>query len=205
MPTHSTDLSDPEKWSNPPVPKEWCAVMREEMPPFFPDMTPTNGVGVVPECFRGQHDTLRSCHPSVSWAAWGKNAKKIIENHALSMSQGETSPLARLYELGAYVLLFGVGFESNTCFHLAEYRSRFAKLKKCQRGAPTFQNGQVLWTLYDDIYWYDADFAEMGACFETQTPEVTRGYIGQAESLLFPLRAAVDFAVDWMNENRSLD
>jgi aminoglycoside 3-N-acetyltransferase len=56
------------------------------------------------------------------------------------MSQGEASPLARLYDLDAWVLLLGVGYQRNTCFHLAEYRCRFAAHEACRRGAPILRN-----------------------------------------------------------------
>lgn len=52
MPTFSTDLSDPSEWQNPPVPKAWWNIIRQTMPAYDPDLTPTRDVGVVPECFR---------------------------------------------------------------------------------------------------------------------------------------------------------
>jgi aminoglycoside 3-N-acetyltransferase len=121
------------------------------------------------------------------------------------MSSGEGSPLARLYDLDAYVLLIGVCYDRNTSFHLAEYRNRFAPRKRCKRGGPMLEpDGSTRWVLYDDIYLYDADFPEIGAAFEaTGQGRVQR--IGQAECRLFSQRAIVDFAVGWMNENRWLD
>ena len=51
--------------------------------------------------------------------------------------------------------------------------------------------------------WYDADFQEIGAAFE-QSDQVCKHTIGKAECRFFSQRAIVDFAVEWMNENRWL-
>ena len=205
MPTHSADLTDPAGWENPPAPVAWHATIRETMPAFRVDLTPSEGVGIIPESFRKQEGTLRSYHPFVSWAARGLYAEVITANHGLSMSSGETSPVARLYDLGAYVLFLGSKWDCNTSFHLAEYRNRFAERKRCTRGGPVLtETGETRWATYEDIYFYDADFMEIGAAFEA-TGKVKTGPIGKATCKLFAQREAVDFAVQWMNAHRSLD
>jgi len=204
MPTHTGDLTDPAGWSNPPVPASWHATIRGAMPAFCTDLTPTRGMGIIPETFRKQDGTLRSTHPHVSWAARGPLAALITSNHSLAMSQGEGSPLARLYDVDAHVLLIGVGYDRNTSLHLAEYRCTFAPRKRCTRGAPLpTEDGSSRWEAYEDIYWYDADFKEIGRAFEA-TGSVRVGRIGRAMCRLFSQRAIVDFAVRWMNENRYL-
>ncbi len=112
--------------------------------------------------------------------------------------------MARLYDVGAYVLLIGVGYNRNTSFHLAEYRCKYAPLKRCTRGGPMpTEDGGSRWVTYDDIYWYDADFPEIGHAFE-DAGNVRVGRVGNAECRLFSQRALVDFAVEWMNENRQV-
>ena len=123
MPTHTGDLSDPSFWRDPPVPETWWPIIRDTMPTFEPEVTPTRGMGRIVETFRTWSGTLRSSHPLVSFAAWGQHAVFITARHGLDDSLGEQSPLARIYDRDGYVLLLGVGYSNNTSFHLGEYRA----------------------------------------------------------------------------------
>ena len=108
MPAHSGDLSDPSSWSNPPVPEPWWETIRAEVPAYDPALTPTRMMGAVVECFRHLPGARRSDHPTVSVVARGPQADCVVEGHSLAYGLGEGSPLARLYELDAKVLLLGV-------------------------------------------------------------------------------------------------
>lgn len=194
MPTHSGDYSDPIEWQNPPVPDSWQSTIRETMPVFDPSVTPTRNMGRIVEVFRTWSGVLRSSHPTVSFAAWGQKAKAIIENHSLDNSLGEQSPLARLYDLNAWVLLLGVNYDCSTCFHLAEYRA--GKAEKVQRGAPMIEAGQRIWKIYEDIDFNSDCFAKLGQDFEREG-HVIIANVGSAQARLFPIRSAVDFAINW--------
>lgn len=202
MPTHSGDLSDPERWQNPPVPEAWWQLIRDEMPAFQPDVIPTRAMGAVVECFRKQDGTVRSYHPQLSFAARGPQAAYITAEHSLGNGLGEQSPLAKLYELGASVLLFGVDYGNNTSLHLAEYRANYASKETLTNYGPVLVEGRREWVALEEINLNADDFDLLGQAFEEETGCVKRGQIGDAVIRLIPVRELVDFGVKWMEQNR---
>ncbi|CAG0945909.1 partial SPbeta prophage-derived aminoglycoside N(3')-acetyltransferase-like protein YokD, partial [Anaerolineae bacterium] len=204
MPTQSGDLSDPAEWRNPPVPETWWQIIRETMPAFDPDFTPTRRMGKIPETFRKRKGVLRSGNPRDSFAARGPNASTITAHHSLEFGLGENSPLARLaaHDLNARVLLLGVGHGNNTSLHLAEYRANFPGKRIIKQGAPILVNGERRWAEFEDVDTNSDDFPLIGADFARDTGLQRAGKIAQADALFFPQRALVDYAVEWMERER---
>ncbi len=202
MPTHSGDWSDPQEWSNPPVPESWKEIIRQTMPAFDLDLTPTRGMGAIPEAFRKGKNVLRSKHPQMSFSASGKYASQITDGHSLHFGLGDQSPLARIYELDGWILLLGVDHDNNTSLHLAEFRSDFPGKRRVQQGAPMLVNGKREWVEIRD--WDDGSdyFKQLGKDYRVAGGTQFQGRIGLAESTLIPQRELVDFGVRWMPENR---
>ena len=204
MPAHSTDLSDPSQWENPPVPESWWQTIRETMPAYDAHLTPTRSMGKIAETFRKQKGVLRSTHPQSSFCAIGPQASHIVNNHSLAFGFGEQSPLARIYDLNGFVLLLGVGHSSNTSIHLAEYRADFPAKRVVQEGAPISQAGSRTWATFEDINVDASDFDRLGADFLCSDDKklVRHGKVAIANCQLMPQPVVVDFAVDWFEKNR---
>ena len=200
VPTHTGGNSDPARWRRPPVPQEWWAEIRASMPAYDPAVTPTDGMGAIPETLRHWPGALRSAHPHTSFAAVGPRAAAIIAGHATDCSLGEHSPLARLEDDHARVLLLGAPYAACTCFHLAEYRipSPTTEMGRAVR-AP---DGRRRWETVTEVDVSADGFDELGAAFE-RDGGVVRGRVGAADALLFPLADAVAYAREWLARHRS--
>jgi aminoglycoside 3-N-acetyltransferase len=202
MPTHSPGNMEPSDMEHPPVPESWYDTIREEMPPYRPDLTPTQGMGAISECFRSYPGVRRSAHPQHSFAAWGADAGFVTEGHSLEYSLGENSPLARVYDLGGDVLFLGTTHATNTSFHLAEYRAEI-DIDVTTGASAILVDGEREWVEFEDVDIDDGDFSECGDAFERERPEAFEtGTVGVAEAKRLDQRALVDFAVGWMEQNR---
>ena len=204
MPAHSAGLSEPSKWESPPVPESWWPVIRENMPAYDPEITPTVCMGVIAETFRKQRGVLRSSHPQASFCACGPQSSHIVDDHSLAFGMGEHSPLARIYDLHGSVLLLGVSHGTNTSMHLAEYRANFPTRKVVREGAPISVSGLRKWTTFEEVEPDSSDFDRIGEDFlRSDTGKMVReGKVGLARCQLMPQRDVVDFAVGWLEENR---
>lgn len=202
MPTYTGWNTDPSSWTNPPAPQDWIQAIRHGMPAYDPARSPVKAtLGVLPEYFRALPGVERSAHPRSSFAAWGKNSRLITENHALDFAFGETSPLARIYDLKGRVLLIGSPYDAVCSWYLAAHRAAGDKTPEETCRSCVFENGAKVWKSYRDHRRKHDDFEILGAEFE-KSGQVKRGKVGYADTRIFSQVDVVDFGLAWMKRNR---
>lgn len=203
MPAQSWKNLDPQTGVHWDVDKEYWDIIRENWPAYDAKLTPTNTMGAVAESFRSWPGAVRSNHPARSFAAWGKNALYLTENHDLSDIFGETSPLAKLYKLNGKVLLLGVDYDKNTSIHLADVRAQYSSKHNCIEHSAVFEGGKRVWKAYETLFVDGEDFIEIGKAFEAEKEErVSKTSLGKAILRLMNQKELVDFSVKWIEENR---
>ena len=203
MPTHTTYNTDPAEWRHPPVPEAWWQLIRDHTPAYRPETASTRQMGAVPELFRTWPGAIRSDHPVTSFAALGPNANYLIRDHPLEDETGDRSPVGRLYELDGYVLLLGVDHWNNTSLHLAEARASYPGKGTLRAESAVLVDGKRRWLEYEVFEIYGDDFGPIGQAFDA-THQIIVRQIAQAEVRFFKQRAAVDFAIAWIEEHRDL-
>lgn len=178
------------------------AEYRARMPAFDRQLTPAPQAGLIAEALRTLPGAVRSAHPQSSFAAIGAGARKLMADHRLTSHLGEKSPLAGLYDLrDAAILMIGVGYESCSALHLAEYRYTDCPPRRFYECVISV-GGKRCWAKYVDVVLDDEEFGLIGRHAEDRM-ELARGRVGNAECRLMPLRGVVDLATAWMASYRS--
>lgn len=190
MPSQTGVNSEPSCWQDPPVPSSWWPIIRASMPPFC-RTSPTRFMGKVVDQFLMDPEVIRSGHPQVSFAGWGPMAESILKDHSLACGLGSGSPLQKLYDLDAKVLLLGIGYERCTCLHLSE--SKLAGVPCYMQGAAMLVDGKRVWKTFEEIMYDDSDFGRIGADYERAGMPVSKNRLGR----LLLLRALCDFGKEW--------
>lgn len=202
MPSQTGDNSDPTYWQNPPVPKEWIPIIKEHMLPYDPRRSPTRAMGKVVDALLSHPKCIRSNHPQVSFCGIGKEAEYILANHELSPGLGKGSPLQKLYDKKAKILLLGVGYDNCTSLHLPE--SQLQNIKWHTQGSRMMINGISQWIAFEEICYDDEDFTKLGENFEREH-FVAIAKVGNATCRLIGMQELCNYALVWLKNNRTLD
>jgi aminoglycoside 3-N-acetyltransferase len=172
---------------------------RARMPAFDSAKTVSTN-GKISEALRTTAGAVRSDHPQSSFAAVGAEAAALMAGHRLGCHLGEQSPLGRLYQRDALILLLGAGYAACTAMHLAEYRYTPRPPMRTYACVVNAAGGRR-WITYRDVALDDSDFCCIGEMID-KNPIADRGSVGNARSLLLPLRQTVNIATEWMARNR---
>lgn len=200
MPTFTPQYSDPASWSDPAVPDAWFETIRQERPPYRPDVTPSWQIGAIPECFRTYPDVHRSHHPKYSFTVWGTDAQAIATSQPFDDPLGANSPLAEVYDRDGSVLMIGTDHESNTSLHLGEYRADI-EVERYKNTAPIRVDGVRKEVTFEEINMSTDDFAVLGQAFE-DAHDIQVGTVGAAQTKMIDQPTLVDFAVEWLSDHR---
>ena len=191
VPSQTVEISDPATWQYPPVPVEWHDVIRSSMPAYSKDLSYSKGMGAFSQFIGILPDSIRSNHPMYSFTAIGEKAVEIIGEDTFDFPFGEESPLARMYSIGAKVLMIGTGFETNTSLHLAENRLNREVIH--EKSKILTENGEK-WISFKNIELdiYD-DYLEVQKNFMEQYT-VNHISINESNVYLFDMKECVDYA-----------
>ena len=190
VPSQTVEISDPASWQYPPVPEEWHDVIRNAMPAYSKELSYSKAMGAFSLFIGILPDSIRSNHPMYSFTAIGEKAVEIIGEDTFDFPFGEESPLARMYSIGAKVLMIGTDFETNTSLHLAENRlnreviqEKSKILTKTGEKWISFKNIEL--DIYDDYLEIQKNFMEQYT--------VNHIKINEGNVYLFDMKECVDF------------
>ena len=103
--------------------------------------------GAVTEAFWRLSGAARSNHPTHSVAGFGPDAEAVLHDHDKAHPFGRGSPLWRLWERDAWVLLAGCDHRSNSMVHVAEEAMNAPYLDRTRIGLVQRGNGVTEVTL----------------------------------------------------------
>lgn len=103
--------------------------------------------GAITEAFRKLPDAQRSLQPTHPVAAIGKEARAILDGHERVDPFGPGSPLWRLYERDAWVLLMGCDHRSSSMIHVAEEVAELPYLHRTRTAKARHGEGVIEYTV----------------------------------------------------------
>jgi len=162
---------------------------------------------ILTEYLRTWPGAKRSQHPDSSFAAVGRLAVELTQDHPLQYGMGEGSPLAKLCQHGGKILLLGAPLSSLTLLHHAEHLADVPDKQVVRYMVPILQNDQKEWIGIEEfsttgcLPWRGSlDLFEAIAHQHLQEGHGIVGRVGAATSYLFDASALNRFAVDWIED-----
>lgn len=150
---------------------------RADEDPFHPERSPSL-TGQITEALRTRPDAVRSDHPTHSVAAVGADAASLTRDHEPMASLGKGSPVHRMIEAGASILLLGVDHTSNSSIHVAEALTDLPYRDQTRTARSVDDDGEVEAVTANSVHCSDG-FGSVETVAE-RAGILTRGVVGNA-------------------------
>jgi len=189
VPTFTPQISDPHPQSlsfdDPQI------IHDRQNVPLFHEHLPTP-MGAIPNAVLAHPERRRGRHPQASVAAIGAKAREITADQPFIYALGKDSPFEKMYRMGAYILLLGVGHNRNSFLHYAESLVPHHRTKL--RRFPCLIENERVWVEVPDVGDDNGKyFPQVGA--EAEAAGLIRStMIGSARCQLMACVPFVDFA-----------
>lgn len=127
VPAHTSEMTNPRDWENPPVPESWFEIIEENRKAFDPEVFIPERVGVFAQTFEHYPNVLRTYHPEVSLSVYNQTDDPHWLDHGFD-DRDCIHPLYKLQAEGGKILMMGTDFKTVSSIHLTEYLSDYASL-----------------------------------------------------------------------------
>ncbi|MCF7924671.1 MAG: AAC(3) family N-acetyltransferase [Candidatus Izimaplasma sp.] len=127
MPAHTSEMTNPRDWENPPVPKDWFEIIEKNRKPFDPQIFMPERVGQVAKTFLSYPKVKRTLHPEVSLSIYNNTGDVSWYNHSFD-DRELISPLYKLKEEHGKILMMGTDFFTCSSVHLSEFLSDYSTI-----------------------------------------------------------------------------
>jgi aminoglycoside 3-N-acetyltransferase len=154
--------------------------------------------GIITETFRKLPGAVRSDHPTHPLAGIGPAAAEILAGHKAVRPFGPASPVWRLWERNAWVLLIGVDHTTNSTIHVAEELMDVPYIRRVRTTTVLADGREIQITVRrppcsNGFNVVDAPLRQRGQIRETR--------FGNARLLLMRSRDLVAVAVDLLRDD----
>lgn len=120
MPAHTSEMTNPRDWENPPVPKAWFEIIEKYRRPFDADVVIPDRLGQVATAFFNYPNVKRTNHPEVSLSVYNQTNDPHWLDHSFD-DRDLIHPLYKLTQEGGKILMMGTDFMTCTSIHLSEF------------------------------------------------------------------------------------
>jgi aminoglycoside 3-N-acetyltransferase len=205
MPSFTPQLCHPSTWRTADLAGSDLDEAARRMPPFDRRRTPASrSMGVLAELLRAAPGSVRSGHPHVSFVAEGPQAAGIVGSHPAEFRLSGQSPLGKLWELDATILMLGTSWGTCTALHLAEYAVPYRGRRAGLWLLPVARAGGTRWREVPELLVWEGDFERLGAAYLASGLPAATIRIGDAPCRAIRMRPLVRFAAQWLLDHRDL-